>query len=146
MTDTTFRTVIISTVCLALCAIFVVLHFAFRQAAAARRPAAAPALAPAAPPVAAREPAQRIATLHNGNPSVDVAVDEQALFDLVNAARLQNAKRYYAVFDSGRAFRVGDGTRVRIVGAGYDSGCVQILSGASTGRTGYVPQEWIDMP
>ena len=83
------------------------------------------------------------ATLHNGNPDVDVAVDQAALLNLADAAAARNIKKYYSVFDRGRAFRVGDGTRVRIIGAGIYSGEVQILQGASAGRTGYVPQEWI---
>ncbi|MDR3707272.1 MAG: hypothetical protein P4L33_03150 [Capsulimonadaceae bacterium] len=105
------------------------------------------------PNPAPRKPTQPLATLsvgvgrsgilRNGNDQVDVAVNQGALIELANAARVQSTKRYYAVFDKGRAFRVGDGTAIRVIGEGIYSGHVRILSGASAGKTGYVPQEWV---
>ena len=114
----------------------------------------APGPAPAPPPVTApRSPALPVTTLavglghdaflRNGSADVDVAVDQKALLALADAARVRNVNKYDAVFDKGRAYRVPDGTRVRIEGAGLYSGRVLILSGAAAGRTGYVPQEWV---
>jgi len=85
----------------------------------------------------------REGALRNGSDRVDVALNQRALFDLAGAAGTGNVKRYDAVFEHRRAFRVGDGTRVRILGEGAYSGHVEILTGASRGRTGFVPQEWV---
>jgi hypothetical protein len=85
----------------------------------------------------------REGALHNGSERVDVAVNERSLLELVGAAQKGNVKRYDAVFAARRAFRVGDGTHVRVLGEGAYSGHVQILEGASRGRSGYVPQEWV---
>jgi hypothetical protein len=83
------------------------------------------------------------AWLHNGSDSVDVATSQKSLMALVTAATNGDRHSYDSVFRKGQAFRVGDGAEVQLIGQGTESGHIKILTGASAGKTGYVPQEWI---
>jgi len=144
MSDSTLKVFVATIVAFAVCAVVWQLHRAAQiNASVPPPPRSASSGNSLTPPAIPTTGIVRSATLHNGNPDVDVAVDQKALLALAAAARIRNAKHYYAVFDHGRAFRVSDGTRIQIIGAGMYSGQVKILQGESAGRTGYVPQEWI---
>ncbi|HEY3332241.1 MAG TPA: hypothetical protein VGK19_19590 [Capsulimonadaceae bacterium] len=146
MPDRLFQTVIAAIV-----AVAVIACGLFLWHARAPKPAPTPTPVAATPPPAQTAPhtadlkvaVGREGALRNGSETVDVAVNQAALLSLAQAADKRSLSKYNAVFTRKRAFRVGDGTRVRILGEGTFSGHIEVLNGASTGRTGYVPQEWI---
>ena len=53
---------------------------------------------------------------------------------------------YDSFFTKGLAFRVPDGTRAKLILGGDQVNEVQFIDGAITGKTGWIPAEWIRPP
>jgi hypothetical protein len=72
-----------------------------------------------------------------------VAVTQQTLIQLVQAAMDNDRAKYNAIFKAKKAFRTPDGSEVELIGEGLDSANISLLDGKHKGRRGWVLQEWV---
>ncbi|MBI3654735.1 MAG: glycosyltransferase family 39 protein [Acidobacteria bacterium] len=84
------------------------------------------------------------ATLQAGNQSsIYVAVDDNALQELMNALPTGDQSKLENLVQQGRLMRVPKGTKVRLVKLDFSKIQVQIVGGAYSERNGWVPESWI---
>ena len=98
--------------------------------------------------VSAREGASATSTseasVHiDGVPSILVALDERALDELMNALPVRDNSKVDALIQSGRALRVTNDTRVRVLSSGTGKTRVRILEGEHSMVEGWVPERWV---
>jgi len=73
----------------------------------------------------------------------DIATTWKALIGLAQAGEARNQKAYDSFFTKGLAFRVPDGTRAKLITGGEQVNEVQFVDGDLSGKTGWIPAEWI---
>ncbi|MFY9556402.1 MAG: 6-pyruvoyl-tetrahydropterin synthase-related protein [Blastocatellia bacterium] len=84
------------------------------------------------------------ATLHlDGVPSVLVAVDEQALAELMSALPARDTAKVDELVQSGRLLRLANDTRIRILEYAGGKTKIRILQGEHSMAEGWVAERWI---
>jgi len=84
-------------------------------------------------------PAASEGRLDNGNTNITIAVDQDALREVIQAAN-QDLNRLTL---TAPVFVVAKGTLVRVTESGVNSQRVRIQSGPQKGRSGWVPLGWV---
>ena len=79
----------------------------------------------------------------NGLDSIPVAVDEQALSELMMEFPAGRSERVEALVQAGKVFRVDNDTRVRILEVGSAKLKIRALEGGNLTLEGWVPERWV---
>jgi hypothetical protein len=79
----------------------------------------------------------------SGLESIPVAVDENALSEMMNALPIGKNQGVDELIRSGRLFRIPNNTRVRIIEVGSAKFRVRVLEGDSVALDGWVPERWV---
>jgi hypothetical protein len=74
---------------------------------------------------------------------VPVAIDKSALDDLIGYVRDGDNLSEESLLNSTRAFRVANGTKIRLLQTGLTSSQVEILEGSHKGDIVYIYSEWV---
>jgi hypothetical protein len=84
------------------------------------------------------------ATLHlEGTTSILVALDEQALNDVINARAAKDSSRIDALVQEGKVVSVANDTGVRVLELSGGKARVRLLQGEHQMTEGFVPERWI---
>lgn len=73
-----------------------------------------------------------------------ISNDQKSLDDLVEASVAKDTHGINDLIKSGRVFKVYTGTKVLVLDIGIFNTKVRILSGNKTGKSGYVPREFVE--
>jgi hypothetical protein len=74
---------------------------------------------------------------------ITVAVDEQSLYETIEAMSRRDDQKIESLLQSGKAFRVEPDTKVRLLELGNGQVKVKILEGSNALREGWVPEGWL---
>lgn len=83
--------------------------------------------------------------VHGSDAEVPFAVSKTDAHTLARAVETGNRATVLGMIAAGRAFMAPARTHVRVIGESYNERHIEVTEGPQTGRTGWVPYEWLEL-